>query len=135
MGFMALRSGAVSRALLTLLAAGGLVLAGCVPGADLPETCDDASVTIEATLVEERLEPSTLEVCRGQELTIDLTVERDAVFHLHGYDAELPAREVRSGENLSLTFEAARAGQFPIEIHTTDGPAEAQAGTLVVHEG
>jgi hypothetical protein len=42
---------------------------------------------------------------------------------------------VRSGENLSLTFAASRAGQFPIEIHTTDGPAEAQVGTLVVHEG
>ena len=132
---MALTPGAASRALLSILAAGGLLLAGCVPGTDLPETCDDESVTIQATLVEERLEPSTLEVCRGQEVTIELTVERDAVFHLHGYDEELPAREVRSGENLSLTFAASRAGQFPIEIHTTDGPAEAQVGTLVVHEG
>ena len=132
---MALTPGAASRALLSILAAGGLLLAGCIPGTDLPETCDDASVTIQATLVEERLEPSTLEACRGQEVTIELTVERDAVFHLHGYDEELPAREVRSGENLSLTFAASRAGQFPVEIHTTDGPAEAQVGTLVVHEG
>jgi hypothetical protein len=74
-------------------------------------------------------------VCRGQEVTIRVTVERDAVFHLHGYDEELPAREVRAGEDVTLTFAATRAGQFPIEIHTTDGPAEAQVGTLVVHEG
>jgi hypothetical protein len=127
--------GARGRAFLGTVLAGGLVLAGCVPGTDLPDTCDDASVTIAATLVEERLEPSTLEVCRGQQVTIELTVERDAVFHLHGYDTELPAQEVRTGEDVSLTFEAARAGQFPIEIHTTDGPAEAQVGTLVVHEG
>ncbi len=129
------RSGALRRAFLSALVAGGLVLAGCVPGTDLPDTCDDESVTIAATLVEERLEPSTLEVCRGQQVTIDLTVERDAIFHLHGYDAELPAQEVRAGEDVPLSFEAARPGQFPIEIHTTDGPAEAQVGTLVVHEG
>lgn len=132
MGFMALLQ---RRVLLGAVMAGGLVLAGCVPGTDLPDTCDDAAVTFTATLVEERLEPSTLEVCRGQQVTIDLTVERDAVFHLHGYDEELPAREVRAGENVSLTFEATRSGQFPIEIHTTDGPAEAEVGLLVVHEG
>lgn len=123
------------RAFLGTLLAGGLVLGGCVPGTNLPDTCDDASVTIAATLVEERLEPSTLEVCRGQQVTIDLTVELDAVLHLHGYDEELPAQEVRAGENVTLSFEATRAGQFPIEIHTTDGPAEAEVGTLVVHEG
>lgn len=129
------RPRAASRAFLSALAAGGMLLAGCVPGTVLPATCDDASVTVAATLVEERLEPATLEVCRGQEVTIELTVERDAVVHLHGYDTELPAREVRAGEDVSLSFTASRAGQFPIEIHTTDGPAEAQAGTLVVHEG
>lgn len=128
------RRGAAS-ALLTALVAAGLLLAGCVPGINLPATCDDDAVTLAVTLVEERLQPATLEVCRGQEVTIELTVERDAVFHLHGYDTELPAREVRAGEEVSLRFMAARAGQFPIEIHTTDGPADAQVGTLVVHEG
>ncbi|HEY7332384.1 MAG TPA: hypothetical protein VH859_05420 [Candidatus Limnocylindria bacterium] len=130
-----LRNGAVCRVMFGALLAGGLTLAACVPATDLPETCDEASVTIPATLVEERLEPSTLEVCRGQQVTIDLTVERDAIFHLHGYDEEVPAQEVRAGGDVSITFEASRAGQFPIEIHTTDGPAAAQVGTLVVHEG
>jgi hypothetical protein len=119
-------------------AAVALVLAGalaaCVPATNLPEDCDAGDVTRSATLVEERLEPATIDVCRGQAVTIQLTVERDAVFHVHGYDEELPAREVRSGEELALEFDAARAGEFPIEIHTTDGPAEAQVGTLVVHE-
>jgi hypothetical protein len=112
-----------------------LVLAGCVPSANLPENCDADAVTIQATLVEERLEPSSLEVCRGQQVTIELTVERDAVFHLHGYDEEVPARQVTAGEDLTLEFEASRAGQFPIAIHTTDGPAEATVGTFIVHEG
>ena len=112
-----------------------LVLAGCVPSANLPENCDADAVTIQATLVEERLEPSSLEVCRGQQVTMELTVERDAVFHLHGYDEEVPARQVTAGEDLTLEFEASRAGQFPIAIHTTDGPAEATVGTFIVHEG
>lgn len=119
-------------AAITILALG--LLAACVPATTLPEDCDAAAVTRQATLVEERLEPASIEVCRGQTVVIELAVERDAVLHIHGFDEELPAREVRSGEDLSLEFSASRAGQFPIEIHTTDGPAEAQVGTLVVHE-
>lgn len=112
-----------------------LVLAGCVPATTLPENCDADSVTLQATLVEERLEPATLEVCRDQQVTIELTVERDAVFHLHGYDEEVPARQVTAGEDVTLEFTASRAGQFPIAIHTEDGPAEATVGTFTVHEG
>jgi hypothetical protein len=115
-------------------AAAALLLAACVPATNLPDTCDDEAVTLRATLVEERLEPPTLEVCRDQQVTIELTVERDAVLHVHGYDEELPARDVRAGEEVTLEFAASRAGQFPIEIHTAD-LAEAQAGTLIVHEG
>jgi hypothetical protein len=112
-----------------------LVLAGCVPTSNLPDNCGAESVTLQATLVEERLEPATLEVCRDQQVTLELTVERDAVFHLHGYDAEVPARQVVAGEDVTFEFQASRAGQFPIAIHTVDGPAEATVGTLIVHEG
>lgn len=115
-------------------AVAALLLAACVPATDLPDNCDEDAVTIQATLVEERLEPGTLEVCRGQQVTIELSVERDAVVHFHGYDEQLPAREVRAGEDVTLEFQASRAGQFPIEIHASD-VAEAQAGTLIVHEG
>jgi hypothetical protein len=126
-------TGSARPAILMLLVA--LALAACVPSANLPENCDADAVTLQATLVEERLEPSSLEVCRGQQVTIELTVERDAVFHLHGYDEEAPAQQVTAGEDLTLEFEASRAGQFPIAIHTTDGPAEATVGTFIVHEG
>jgi hypothetical protein len=119
----------------TLLLAIALVLGGCVPATNLPENCGADSVTLRATLVEERLEPATLEVCRDQQVTLELSVERDAVFHLHGYDAEVPARQVTAGEDVTLEFQASRAGQFPIAIHTEDGPAEATVGTLIVHEG
>lgn len=132
-----LRSSARLRAIPSILCALAItaLAAACVPAPDLPADCDAAAVTLEATLVDERLEPATLEVCRGQEVTIELTVERDATFHLHGYDEEVPAREVTAGETVTLTFDAARSGQFPIAIHTVDGPAEATVGTFIVHEG
>ncbi len=112
-----------------------LSLAACVEASGVPDDCGAPAVTREATLADGRLEPATLEVCRGQEMTLVLSVEMDAVFHIHGYDAEAPAREVAAGEELRITFQAVRAGQFPIAIHTTDGRAEADVGTLTVHEG
>lgn len=108
--------------------------AGCVPAADLPEDCDASAVTRQATLSGEQLDPSTIEVCKDQQVTIAVTLERDAVLHLHGYDEEAPALEVTAGEVVDLEFTASRSGQFPIEIHTTDGPAEAEVGTFIVHE-
>ncbi len=117
-----------------LLIAFLLVLAACVEASQAPDDCDAEAVTREATLADDRLEPATLEVCRGQEVTLVLTVEIDAVFHIHGYDTEAPAQTVTAGEQPRLVFEAVRAGQFPIAIHTTE-VAEATAGTLVVHEG
>ena len=109
--------------------------AACVPATDVPDDCGAGAVTRAATLADERLEPATLEVCRGQSVTLELSVERDAILHLHGYEAELPAQRVRAGHDVALSFRAARAGQFDIAIHATDGPAEAVVGTLVVHEG
>ncbi|MGH2454867.1 MAG: hypothetical protein ACRDHD_01210 [Candidatus Limnocylindria bacterium] len=120
------------RAAALIVAAGAL--AACVPQTSLPDDCDAAAVSRQATLVEERMEPAALEVCRDQEVTITFTIQRDAVLHIHGYDDQAPAREVRSGETVELTLDTVRSGQFPIAIHTTDGPAEATAGTLVVHE-
>jgi hypothetical protein len=110
------------------------LLVACVPPANLPEDCGDPAVTLQATLVDEELQPSTLEACSGQEVTIVLDVQRDAIFHLHGYDDEVPAREVTAGETVELSFTASRSGQFPIAIHTEDGPAEAEVGALIVHE-
>ena len=117
--------------LVALLAA---VLAACVPATSLPATCHDPSVHFAATLAGERLEPSSFDACRDQEVTITFTIQRDGILHLHGYDDLLQAREVRTGQTVDFTFKAAHAGQFPIALHTTDGPAETIVGTLIVNE-
>lgn len=110
------------------------LLAACVPATQLPADCEAPAVSRQASLVEERLEPAQIEVCRGQRVTLGIDVRRDAVLHLHGYDEQVPARQVTTGEQITLEFDAEQSGQFPIAIHTTDGPDEATAGTLVVHE-
>jgi hypothetical protein len=110
------------------------IVGACVPQVDLPATCDDPSVTLHATLADEHLTPATLEVCRDQRVTLVVDVQRDGVFHLHGYDDQAAATEVRAGQTLSLELTAVRSGQFPIALHTTDGRAEATIGTLIVHE-
>jgi hypothetical protein len=110
------------------------MLAACVPTQVLPATCGDPSVTLQATLVDERLEPATLEVCRDQRVRLVVAIQRDGVFHVHGYDDQLAATEVHAGESLELSFTTVRSGQFPIALHTTDGPAEVTVGVLIVHE-
>ncbi|HEY8178909.1 MAG TPA: hypothetical protein VIH33_00790 [Candidatus Limnocylindria bacterium] len=110
------------------------LLTACVGDAGLPPTCHDPSVSLMATLSDEHLEPATLEACRGQSVTITFTIERDGVLHLHGYDDQLSATEVRAGQKAVFAFEAVRSGQFPIALHTTDGPAEVNVGALTVHE-
>ncbi len=118
------------------LVAAGLLLAtaACVPATGLPDDCDAASVTRGVTLSGDSLDPSTIEVCRGQQVTVELSAEDDAEVHFHGYDDQVPEQEVSAGETVSLSFDANQAGQFPIEIHPADGSEEVEAGTLVVNE-
>ena len=110
------------------------ILGACVPQVALPASCHEPSVMLHATLADEQLTPGTLEVCRGQQVTLMVNAERDGVFHVHGYDDQVSAAEIRAGRTLTLEFTAVRSGQFPIGLHTIDGPAEATVGTLTVHE-
>jgi hypothetical protein len=121
------------RGLVVTALASMALAAGCVPDAGLPSTCHDPSVRFEATLVEERLEPANFAACRDQEVTIAFTIERDGILHLHGYDEDVPATSVHAGDEVDFTF-VAKAGAFPIALHTDDGPAEVTVGTLTVHE-
>ncbi len=123
------------RAAAPLVTAGLLMAtAACVPATDLPDDCDAGSVTRQVTLSGDTLDPSTIEVCRGQQVTVELTAEDDADVHFHGYDDQVPEQAVTAGETVRLSFDANQAGQFPIEIHPADGSEEVEAGTLVVNE-
>ncbi|MEX0625326.1 MAG: hypothetical protein WD402_02150 [Chloroflexota bacterium] len=113
---------------LLLLAA---VIVGCVEQAHLPDDCDASAVQRETSLSGERLDPESIDVCKGQEVTIEIASERGGELHLHGYDDEVT---VEAGGTATFTFTANRAGQFVIELHSADD-SEVEVGLLTVHEG
>lgn len=130
----------MSRPLITArrLAAGVLlasiaVLAGCVNDSR-PGFCDQPSITLELELTADALTPNDPAVCRDQEVTLVIASGVDGIIHIHGYDAAVPATEVSAGEELRLSFSAARSGQFPIELHPADDPEGVSIGVFTVHE-
>ncbi|MEX1072624.1 MAG: hypothetical protein WED86_02900 [Chloroflexota bacterium] len=120
---------AAAASLISLLAAA----TACVPQQQPPADCAAEAVERQTTLGANRLDPSSIDVCRGQRVTLDVVAEQDGVIHLHGYDEEAQATEVHSGETVQLAFVAARSGQFIIELHTLSGTA-VEVGILTVHE-
>lgn len=112
-----------------------VLLTACVENtAPDPVACAAPAVELELALGADALTPNDPSVCRGQEVTLVITPAVDGVFHIHGYDAEVPATEVADGQEIELRFTAARSGQFPIELHLLDAPEGAEIGVFTVHE-
>jgi hypothetical protein len=108
--------------------------AACVPATTLPDDCSAPSVQREAVLSADALDPATLEVCRGQHVTIAVDSQADGELHFHGLDQQVPEQEVTAGATLTVEFDADASGNFPIELHSPDGSSETEVGTLVVNE-
>ena len=120
---------------LTLLSVGvaALMAAGCVQQTGLPSDCGSATVARAVTLDNDTFTPDHIDLCRGQQVTITVTVKQDGTLHFHGYDDVVPETEVASGEERTFTFSTVHAGQFPIELHHPSGD-EVQVGILTVNE-
>jgi len=116
-----------------LLAATALLSAGCVDFG-LPADCDEPRATRDVTVTSSAMSPSSVELCRDQQVDLVLRVETDGVFHIHGYDGDVPATSIVAGDTVSLQFVAGRSGQFPIELHPGDDPRGVSIGILTVHE-
>ncbi|MBA2263407.1 MAG: hypothetical protein H0W10_01950 [Chloroflexi bacterium] len=93
-----------------------------------------AKITLGLELTATSLTPAAPAVCRDQQATLVIASEIDGILHIHGYESEVPATEVTVGDELRLTFTAQRSGQFPIELHPADAPAEVNIGVITVHE-
>ena len=116
-----------------LLASIVLVLSGCI-GGGRTEGCGAAEVALDVTLTATELDPATIEVCRDQDVTLRISPEADGLIHIHGYDDESPATAVTAGEEIDVTFNAVRAGQYPIEFHPADDATGISVGIFTVHE-
>jgi hypothetical protein len=103
---------------------------GCQPNA----ACEETSVSLEATVSDTAMEPSALTVCRDQDVTLVLTSETDGVLHIHGYDDQVPAVTLESGDVMDIEFTADVVGQFIIELHAHAGDTSAEIGVLTVDE-
>jgi len=122
----------MGRAIRVLLAgAVAVVAAGCIGGSP---SCDALPTAIELTVTSETLTPQDPAVCRGREVTLTVSSEVDGVFHIHGYDEQVPAATVTAGETVELVFTASRSGQFPIELHTDENTQGVTLGIFTVHE-
>lgn len=106
----------------------------CVEQAGLPGDCDASAVQRQASLSGERLDPESIDVCKGQEVTLEISSERAGELHLHGYDEEAPEVEVEAGGTATFKFTTTRAGQFVIELHSHEDDSEVEVGLLTVHE-
>jgi hypothetical protein len=119
------------RFLLPLLIA--IAITGCVDE-NRPEDCDDAAKTIELAVSATTLEPTDPAACRDQLVTLQVTSDVDAVIHIHGLDALVPATTISAGEETVLEFTAEISGQFRIELHPADDPRGVSVGVFTVHE-
>jgi hypothetical protein len=123
----------VPRLAVTAALAGLLVaVTACVQQSTLPSDCGSSSVARSATLTDGGLAPDSFDVCKGQKVTITITVQVAGTLHLHGFDDQVPEREVVPGDVAKLVFSASRSGQFPLELHT--GADEIELAILTVHE-
>ena len=111
-----------------------VAVGGCVDQQGLPADCDEPAASRDVTLTGTELTPNAIEACRGQDVTLTIDPEVDGVFHIHGYDEQVPATTVHAGEELTLGFAAERSGQFPIEVHPAENPAGVNVGIFTVHE-
>lgn len=111
---------------MTCLVIGLLAVSGCSTSAG---PCGPETLTLNATVSADAMDPSALEACRGQEVTLAVASEVDAELHLHGYDIE---QELMSGETTNFEFTADLPGQFIIELHTDTG--ETEVAVLTVRE-
>jgi hypothetical protein len=125
----------MKRLLAPLIIATAVGLVACVEeGRPDDEACRAPAVEIELTLDADGLTPSDPAVCGGQQVTLVIDSAVDGLIHIHGYDEAVPATAVQADEELRLTFDAERTGQFAIALHPAEDPAGVSVGVFTVHE-
>jgi hypothetical protein len=107
-------------------------VAACVNGGRPPELYSKHPTNkSSAHHAHDSLDPNALAGCRGQQVSLSVTIGQDGVLHLHGYEL---AKEVRSGQTATFDFLADQSGQFVIELHNATHPSGLALGIFTVYE-
>lgn len=93
------------------------VILGCGNDAETTEVVLDLEIRNE-TLHGNRLEDGVIKVQQGDTVTINLTSDIPAYFHVHGYDLE---NKIEPEKWLKFTFVATATGNFPLKMHKYAG--------------
>ena len=84
------------------------------------ETAQDSVAAV--SFANDLMTPDTIQVKRGDNVTLNLETDRPGSFHIHGYDLE---QEVAAGEVTQFQFVANATGRFRINFHGMAGPDDA----------
>ena len=90
-----------------------LAATACVQQSTLPSDCDATTVERSATLSKGGLAPDSFDVCKGQAVTITITVQVAGTLHLHGYDDQVPEKPVASGRRGEARLQRVAIGAVP----------------------
>ncbi len=134
--------GGIAAALLILaVACGPSAPAGPEPAASQNPTTDKtASMTepipesvVAVSFANDQLNPETIRVKQGDQVTLNLNTDRPGTFHIHGYDLE---QAVEAGQVTQFQFEANATGRFRINFHGMAAtPEEDMAATMDMDMG
>ena len=73
--------------------------------------------------------PSLVKVSQGDQVTLKITADMDAMLHIHGYEL---AAMIAPGQTAELSFTANATGKFDIYLHESGQDAIA-LGSLEVY--
>jgi hypothetical protein len=72
--------------------------------------------------------PTVLDATQGDQVTLEVSVDKPSILHLDGYEKLL---QVQPGSDGTVSFTAGRAGFFALTLHNPDG-SEATLAALQV---
>lgn len=121
----------VSRLVASVALASMALASGCAQQRTLPSDCSAPMVERAATLTDGGLAPDGFDVCKGQAVTLSVTVQASGTLHLQGFEDQVAPQDVSPGEVAKLSFTASQAGQFFLELHK--GADEIDLAIVTVH--
>lgn len=91
-----------------------MVIAGCTSETTPSPETQEAEITMDLSVVSRTLNPESVEVKQGDEVTLRVTTDEPGDFHITGYEIE---QEMNVDNVTEITFTADTAGRFNLELH------------------